>query len=450
MNLVVQQPFIVQDSTRNYFHTSGKLERNDFSQTLGKEIHEERIQREEPRSPERDEIAQKPEVKKEEKNDDAASEVAKLPKKEEAAEKSDKEKVEPAVLEEPAFVDLEKLREDLGIKDAAKNFENLELDTPQAKLPENIDDKKLAELIDKSHIAGKKNRDKLGVSSEEDQKLAMNGEIERLLHLSEKGGENEISENLKSVTDEMKNSALEKDGKVIAKNDDIPQIPVKTLEEKIFVQDMRTVNTDEAKKVLVGAKDEKDVFNKEISVEADGTARMVLTLGDDSKPASHIAPRDTVGSAQKTFGQMLTAEIKQSADAFVKAGMISLKDGNSGSINLVLRPEMLGDVKISLDLSDNLLTGKIVVATQEAYNAFKENLDVLKQGFNAQGFDAQNFDLSWSGAQTANGEGNNGEKSGNAAFVTKNFSRNMIFDDDGFAGNGGYSSYSSSKVNIIA
>ncbi|MBQ5780590.1 MAG: flagellar hook-length control protein FliK, partial [Spirochaetaceae bacterium] len=394
-----------------------------------------------------------------EKTEKATSDVAKLPKKEEVAEKTgDEEKVEPAVLEEPAFVDLEKLREELGIKDAAKNFENLELDTPQAKLPENLDDEKLAELIEKSHLHEKKNRGKFGLSSEEDQKTAMNGEIDRLLHMAEKNGENkfseitkdrEIAENLKSVTHEDDKSLLEKDGKLIAQNEELPQIPVKTLEEKIFVQDMRTVNSDEAKKVLVGAKDEKETFTKEISVEPDGTAKMVLTLNEDAKPASNIAPRDTVGSTQKTFGQMLTAEIKQSADAFVKAGMISLKDGNSGSINLVLRPETLGDVKISLDLSDNLLTGKIVVATQEAYNAFKENLDVLKQGFNAQGFDAQNFDLSWSGAQTANGE-SNGEKPGNAAFVTKNFSRNMIFDDDGFSGNGGYSSYSSSKVNIIA
>ena len=61
MNLVVHQPFIVQDSARSYFHTSGKLERNDFSQTLGKELHEEKTHREEPNPSKAEEITQKQE-----------------------------------------------------------------------------------------------------------------------------------------------------------------------------------------------------------------------------------------------------------------------------------------------------------------------------------------------------------------------------------------------------
>lgn len=101
---------------------------------------------------------------------------------------------------------------------------------------------------------------------------------------------------------------------------------------------------------------------------------------------------------------MLSAEINAHAGEFVKTGSIILRDNNVGSINLVLHPEELGDVKISLKLTDKIIAGHITVASQEAYNAFKSNIETLRQAFVSNGFEAAGFELSWSGSDTDQGD----------------------------------------------
>lgn len=112
------------------------------------------------------------------------------------------------------------------------------------------------------------------------------------------------------------------------------------------------------------------------------------------------------------FTSMLSEQIQQQATELVKAGTLVLQDGNKGTINLILHPEHLGNVKISLKVSENVLSGKIMVASEEAYNAFKANIAALKTAFNDQGFDTTNLDLSMSnssnfaqGGQRESGKG---------------------------------------------
>ena len=93
---------------------------------------------------------------------------------------------------------------------------------------------------------------------------------------------------------------------------------------------------------------------------------------------------------------MLSEQIQQNAPDFVKAGNIVLQDSKSGTINMVLKPESLGNVKISLQLSDKVITGQITVQSQEAYDAFKENIENLKQAFQQSGFESPQFNLSYS------------------------------------------------------
>ena len=99
---------------------------------------------------------------------------------------------------------------------------------------------------------------------------------------------------------------------------------------------------------------------------------------------------------------MLSQQLQQSSSDFVKAGSIVLKDGGKGTINLVMHPEELGNVRIQLELTDKVVSGKIVVATKEAFDAFNQNLNNLKNAFAQAGFDGANFDLSWSGQQQQN------------------------------------------------
>jgi flagellar hook-length control protein FliK len=131
--------------------------------------------------------------------------------------------------------------------------------------------------------------------------------------------------------------------------------------------------------------------NMTIGFRTDGTAHS--TAGETSKLSEK---RDSDG---QNFSSMLSQELKNNAADFVKTGQIVLKNNNEGLIRLTLHPESLGSVKISLELSgDRKISGKIVVSSQEAYDAFNENLDGLSDAFVQGGFESAGFDLSWSGS----------------------------------------------------
>lgn len=168
----------------------------------------------------------------------------------------------------------------------------------------------------------------------------------------------------------------------------------KTLSDVIDVKDLRT---DE--KNLQGSKNIKSDSLHQVKNSSNGENQITMELSSQAQK-NILSENSQTSSAQgSTFQAMLSNQIQNNAADFVKAGSIVLKDNNKGSINLILHPESLGNVKINLELNDKMISGKIIVATKEAYEAFRENLNVLKQAFNQSGFDTSNFDVSFAGSQ---------------------------------------------------
>ncbi len=175
---------------------------------------------------------------------------------------------------------------------------------------------------------------------------------------------------------------------------------------------------DERTKAPHSAEDKKQNLSASIRYDGKGSAQADLFLNapDASKAATAFSAgvKDGILSsrapeqaqAQARFTSMLSAEIRANAADLVKAGSIVLRDGNKGTINLTLHPEELGNVKIRLQISDNILTGRITVASEEAYNAFKSNIAALTEAFASNGFDTAGFDLSWSGQNDGRHDGN--------------------------------------------
>jgi len=196
----------------------------------------------------------------------------------------------------------------------------------------------------------------------------------------------------------------------ITKELSLPEIPA------ITVRDERTK--------IDAAQEKKQGMLSSVRFDGKGNAQadVFFSVPDGSKtaPGTVLSAKDgTLSSSaqvkeQKTasFASMLSNEIRSNAADLVKTGSIILRDGNRGSINLILHPEELGNVKIRLQLSDNILTGRITVASEEAYHAFKANIASLTEAFASNGFDTTGFDLSWSGqdADGAAGERNSQEK----------------------------------------
>lgn len=204
----------------------------------------------------------------------------------------------------------------------------------------------------------------------------------------------------------------DKDAKTVSdgKNDSAKKDKDKTT-VRFEVRDERTVSTD----VLNQKNDIKKVQAKsELVLSADSkegnNASLTMDLVNHAQQNITASSGQTAAAAGSDFQSMLSNAIQQNAPEFVKAGSIVLKDNNQGTINLVLHPESLGNVKISLSLSDKVIAGQITVQSQEAYDAFKESIDSIKQAFAQNGFETAGFNLNFAGNSNFAGNGQSGQQ----------------------------------------
>ena len=176
-------------------------------------------------------------------------------------------------------------------------------------------------------------------------------------------------------------------------------------------QDFSSINKANANKAELSGGEQraavKDGLVLDIKHSGGSTAQLELSLGQSAAGAASqnmTASSDQAASAVGSqFQAMLANQIQANAPEFVRAGNIVLKDGNMGTINLIMHPESLGNVKITLEVSDKVIAGQITVASREAYNAFRESIGALQNAFTENGFESAGFNLSWSGSGQQNG-----------------------------------------------
>jgi flagellar hook-length control protein FliK len=121
------------------------------------------------------------------------------------------------------------------------------------------------------------------------------------------------------------------------------------------------------------------------------------------------------GSAARgpDFQSMLSERMREAWNGeIVKSAHIVLRDGDAGTIRLRLKPESLGNVKVELNLSDNNISGRILVESDEAKTAFEKNMNQLADAFMQGGFDSAKLEVSVGGGS---GQGASGKGSGDAS-----------------------------------
>ena len=203
-------------------------------------------------------------------------------------------------------------------------------------------------------------------------------------------GDEKIVSNLKS----SKKFALDKEGKII-------------------VTDLRTTPQEN---VQENVDNTKPNFVTDVKFDGNNSAQMTLDLANNVQQNLTSSNTQSAAASNSNFQAMLTNQIQQNAYDFVKTGSIILKDNDVGSIKLILHPESLGNVKIDLQISDNTINGKIVVASQEAFNAFKDSMDSLKQAFMQSGYETSNFDLNLAGQNNPSNNFANQQENNDAKF----------------------------------
>jgi len=234
-------------------------------------------------------------------------------------------------------------------------------------------------------------------------------------------------------------------------NFEIPEIKLETgtkLDEKISVIDYRSAKESGVTETSL----QDGNFVTSVSYN-DGEANISFNLANGSENSfenSNFIPE----SSEQKFASMLSSQIQNSSADFVKTGSIILKDSNVGTINLILHPEELGNVKINLELNDNLISAKITVASEEAFQAFKDSIPSLKQAFAESGFQTGGFDLAWSGNGGENSQKDNSHFNQQQLFSFGQLAyEDMVSVEDDFNVNFDEKFYSDSSqiaVNIIA
>ena len=181
---------------------------------------------------------------------------------------------------------------------------------------------------------------------------------------------------------------------------------------KITVEDQRTkdvASAEESKKPVIKT--------SEIRLTNDNTAVMSVELNPNAEADVLSLNTQTAAANGSNFQAMLSNQINNVAPEFVKAGNLVLKDNNQGTINLILHPDDLVNVKIHLSLDGKTLSGHITVATKEALQVFKDNAETLREAFIKNGFDAASVDV---------GMNNGGSFNQNMGFEGQDDGRNLF------------------------
>lgn len=172
----------------------------------------------------------------------------------------------------------------------------------------------------------------------------------------------------------------------------------------IQVTDLRT--KVEAAVQKEGSKDIKKSFVTTVKQTEKGAVQMTLDLNDQAQKNILSLDSQSAASDGSTFQAMLKNQITQNAGDFVKAANIVLRDNDQGQINLILHPEELGNVKISMEVHGKEIVGHITVSSREAMEAFGQSADALKNSFLQSGFENAKFDVSFAGSQMQFAQGN--------------------------------------------
>ncbi len=102
---------------------------------------------------------------------------------------------------------------------------------------------------------------------------------------------------------------------------------------------------------------------------------------------------DPSAKAPPSLSESLAARLREGASEIVRSAQVVLRDGDAGLIRLRLEPESLGNVKIELKMTEKQISGKIVVESDIAGEAFRASMDSLRDAFAESGFETTSLEL---------------------------------------------------------
>lgn len=351
------------------------------------------------------------------------------------------------------------LEKEVGATPKLLNTQHLE--TAEAKDNKNVtDNSKIKNLADKNKL--QKNPDEKNLNAGNNEELADLTQVQENNAVLQNALSNKVSKSEGKVesNDLNKDTVLEVDATKVSLSENQDNFTQNKLsadekvfaldkEGKIIVHDQRTEVENESKPV------EKSNSKGQVQVKLDNQNNATITMELAEQNASeNILSLDnqTAASDGSNFQAMLSNQIQANAPEFVKAGSLILQDNNKGTINLVLHPDDLGNVKIHLSMDGKTISAHITVNTKEALEVFKDNAQTLREAFAKNGYETANFDVSYNGnSQDGQNQNFEGRYDGNEYWARKAYGEYLGGNDDGYIQNVADSTMNSEySINIVA
>lgn len=221
-----------------------------------------------------------------------------------------------------------------------------------------------------------------------------------------------IKKSTTAYSNETKNQVAKKEAEPVPSKEQ----PAAKKPEKAGRISVRDLRTETAQETTGQSSETVTIHQTQQSYTGNSQSDLVVDLRSNFT-SSNLSSGASEFTQTNQFETVLAQELQDNISGdIVRQAQVVLKNGDSGTIRLSLKPESLGTVKVHLEMVENKLIGHIVVESAEVLRAFEREVHSLEQAFRDSGFQTAHLDTRLAGG---GGDGADGRRQNTDRFFSE-------------------------------